>query len=182
MYGPRHILVLYTLHDGESPQLTADGLVVAIEDVEVLLLGADNITFEDTDSNILTDLSPLIACIAFPINEELPLIGAIDKTECRPALRAERHYEELAVLACHFIDDERVWIRKIEVVERLLPLLRADAKTLFVGIVEEEDGAEDCRFANSLRTYEMDVAVEVDLGVLYIGTVYENYLIQVSHC
>ena len=60
--------------------------------------------------------------------------------------------------------------------------MRTDAETLLVGIVEEEDGAEDCRLANSLCTDEMHVSVEVYLGVLYIGTVYENYLIQVSHC
>ena len=60
--------------------------------------------------------------------------------------------------------------------------MRTDAETLLVGIVEEEDGAEDCRLANSLRTDEMHVAVEVYLGVLYIGTINENNLIQVSHC
>lgn len=70
---------------------------------------------------------------------------------------------------------------EVEFIEWFLPLLCSDSKPLFVGIVEEQYRPQDSRLSHSLRTNEVYVAVELYFGIADVRTVYEHYLIQVSH-
>jgi hypothetical protein len=50
-----------------------------------------------------------------------------------------------------------------------------------IGIVEKQNGPQDCAFAYALCSDKMNVAVEVNFSVLDVGAVDEYDFIQVSH-
>ena len=181
LYGARHVLVFCALHDREPAQFTAHRLTVAVEDVQVLFPRADDVAFENASAYGHTYLSPLVADMAVVVDEKPLVVRAVNEPERRAALREKSHDEETAVLARHFIDDVGVRMSEIELVERLLIGHSTDAELLLVGIVEKQNSAKDGGLSHTLCTYEVYVAVEVNLGIAYVGTVDKHNLIQVSH-
>ena len=112
---------------------------------------------------LLPYLAPFIVDVVSVVDEEPAVVGAVDEAKNGAALIAEYHDAELAVLAHYLVDDVAVDRRQIEIVEAFLLLLYAELH--LVGVVEEEDGAEQGALAHALGADEVDVAVEHHLGI-----------------
>ena len=60
-------------------------------------------------------------------------------------------------------------------------LLDRDSEPLRIGVVKEKNSPEQRTLSYTLRTNEMHVSVQLNLGIRDMRTIQENYFIQVSH-
>ena len=114
-------------------------------------------------------------------HKEPLVVSTIHNSEGGTSMRQESHNEELSGLAANFINDVRILVGQVEFIVAFLASLRFDAQLTLVHIVEEQDCTKQSGFTHTLCTYEMYVAIELNLSVWHMGTIDKYDFIEVSH-
>jgi hypothetical protein len=103
----------------------------------------------------------------------------VKKSETNLVLCFVGDHTKFSVAPHDFINDVGVGVFKIVI--RVGLFLPWNPQTHGIGIVEKQNGPQDGAFAYTLGPDKMNVAVEVNLRVLDVGTVDKDNSIQVSH-